>query len=224
MCIYEERPMMTEQKRVVIAEDETLLREVLRSLLSTEEYVVVGTAEDGVEAFRLVQETTPDLIVLDLSMPRQTGMDVIKEIKACSPETKILVLTVHDSEEYALEALRSGANGYCLKESRREELMTAIRTVLSGKRYISPELSDKVMEGYVEEWKTLKTKSSWESLTPREKEVLRLIGRGAKNREIADAMGISIKTVERHRSNIMRKLDMHTGSALAAYAIERKLI
>jgi len=215
---------MTEQKRVVIAEDETLLREVLRSLLSTEEYVVVGTAEDGVEAFRLVQETTPDLIVLDLSMPRQTGMDVIKEIKACSPETKILVLTVHDSEEYALEALRSGANGYCLKESRREELMTAIRTVLSGKRYISPELSDKVMEGYVEEWKTLKTKSSWESLTPREKEVLRLIGRGAKNREIADAMGISIKTVERHRSNIMRKLDMHTGSALAAYAIERKLI
>jgi len=224
LCIYEERPMMTEQKRVVIAEDETLLREVLRSLLSTEEYVVVGTAEDGVEAFRLVQETTPDLIVLDLSMPRQTGMDVIKEIKACSPETKILVLTVHDSEEYALEALRSGANGYCLKESRREELMTAIRTVLSGKRYISPELSDKVMEGYVEEWKTLKTKSSWESLTPREKEVLRLIGRGAKNREIADAMGISIKTVERHRSNIMRKLDMHTGSALAAYAIERKLI
>jgi len=222
--IYEERLMMPEQKRVVIAEDETLLREVLRSLLSTQEYVVVGTAEDGVEALRLVQERTPDLIVLDLSMPRQTGMDVIKGVKSCSPETKILVLTVHDSEEYALEALRSGANGYCLKESRREELMTAIRTVLSGKRYISPELSEKVMEGYVEEWKTLKTKSSWESLTPREKEVLGFIGRGAKNREIAGAMSISIKTVERHRSNIMRKLDMHTGSALAAYAIERKLI
>jgi len=216
---------MAEKKRIVLAEDHTILREGLRSLLvSTGEFEIVAEAQDGLEAIECVQTCEPDLILLDLAMPRMGGIDAVKEIRKRSPEIRILVLTVHKSEEYVLAAFQSGADGYCLKDATYEELLTAIRSVIAGKSYISPGIAEKVLEGYLEGRKTLKTSSSWDSLTQREKEILKLIGEGYKNKEIADILCISLKTAEKHRSNLMRKLDLHTASALTAYAIEKGLV
>lgn len=216
---------MTEKRQIVLAEDHTILREGLRSLLaSSEDLEVVAEAEDGLGAIRCVERDNPDLILLDLAMPRMNGIEALREIKRRSPGTKILVLTVHKSEEYVLAAFQSGADGYCLKDATRAELLAAMREVLAGKRYISPGIADKVLEGYLDGRKTLKPDSSWGSLTHREREVLKLIGEGYKNREIAEYLCISPKTVEKHRANLMKKLDLHSAAALTAYAIERGLV
>ena len=217
--------MMKEKYRIFIAEDHTIVREGLRSLLSSHpHFEVVGEAEDGREVIRCVGECEPDLVLLDLSMPRMNGMEAIREIKRLSPETKILVLTIHKSEEYILPVLRGGADGYMLKYDTQTELMAAIESVLAGKAYLSPGVSHKVIEGYVEGKKKLKTKSSWDTLTQREREVLKLIAEGYKNREIADYLCISVKTVVKHRANLMEKLDLHNISALTAFAIEKGLV
>ena len=215
---------MVEKKKIVIAEDQKILREGLKSLLSSsDDFEVVGEAEDGLNAVRCVEKFTPELLLLDLSMPKMSGISAIKEIKSQFTETKILVLTVHESEEYILEVFKSGADGYCLKDASHSELLVAIKSVLSGKRYISPGISGKVLEGYLDDRETLKSSSSWDSLTQREREILKLVGEGYKNKEIADYLCISAKTVEKHRSNIMEKLDLHTASALTAYAIKKGL-
>lgn len=216
---------MLKKKRIVIAEDHKILRQGLCSLLNTgDELEVVGEAEDGMDAIRTIKVKNPDLVLLDLNMPKMDGIAVIKEIKRHSPETRILTLTMHKSEEYILEVFKSGGDGYCLKSSGHEELMMAIRAVLSGKQYVSPEISGLVLEGYLEARKRKKAKSSLEVLTQREKEVLKLVGEGYQNKEIADYLCISPKTVEKHRANIMQKLDLHTASALTAYAIEKGLV
>jgi DNA-binding NarL/FixJ family response regulator len=211
--------------RVVIAEDHKILREGLRALLSGGDTIqIVAEAQDGIEAIRCVEKHKPDLLLLDLSMPRMGGISVIKDIKSRFPEIKILALTIHESEDYILESFRAGANGYCLKDSSHKELVNAIENVLDGKTYLSPGVSEKVLEGYLEDRKTLKVQSSWDMITQREKEVLKLVGEGYKNKEIADYLCVSVKTVEKHRSNIMKKLDIHTASALTAYAIEKGLV
>jgi DNA-binding NarL/FixJ family response regulator len=216
---------MKEKKRIVIAEDHKILREGLRALLGGEQDVeVIGEAQDGLEAIRCVERLKPDLMLVDLSMPKMDGISVIKEIGKRFPETKMLVLTVHASEDYLIEALKSGAHGYCLKDASHAELMGAIQTVLSGKPYLSPAVSEKVLSGYLRERGPTKTDSSWGMITSREKEVLKLVGEGYKNKEIADYLYISVKTVEKHRSNLMRKLRLHTASALTAYAIEKGLV
>jgi len=216
---------MSEIKKIVLAEDHKILREGLKSILSSEDALdVVGEAEDGLQAIRCVENCHPDLLLMDLSMPKMDGISAIKEIKSRFPETKVLALTIHESDDYILDAFRSGADGYCLKESDRSELLMAIKTVLSGKTYFSPGISDKVLEGYLDGRKTLKPTSSWDTLTQREKDIVKLIGEGYKNKEIADYLCISVKTVEKHRSNIMRKLDLHTSSALAALAVEKGLV
>jgi len=216
---------MGSKYRIVIAEDHTILREGLRSLLSSSsDFEVVGEAEDGREAIRCVEKLKPDLILTDLSMPRMNGMEAIREIKKQSPKTKILVLTVHKTEEYILATLKAGADGYLLKDSTHSELVMAVKHVLSGKHYISPGISDKVLEGYLEGRKTLKTRTSWETLTQREREILKLIAEGYKNKEIAEDLCISVKTVEKHRANLMEKLNLHNVQALTAFAIEKGLV
>jgi DNA-binding NarL/FixJ family response regulator len=216
---------MTQKKRIVIAEDHTIVRDGLRSLLTSEgEFEVVGEAEDGMEAIRCVKSTEPDLLLLDLNMPKMDGISAIKEVKKQSPNVKILALTMHKDEEYILEAFRSGTDGYCIKTSSGEEVLSAIKIVLSGRQFVSPDISDKVLEGYLEGKKTLRKESSWDSLTQREKEVLKLVGEGYQNKYISDYLCISIKTVEKHRANIMEKLDLHTASALTAYAFEKGLV
>lgn len=213
------------KNRLVIAEDHTVVRDGLRSLFNLEnDLEVVGEAGDGMEVIRCINKTNPDLVVLDLSMPKMDGISVIKEINKQSMNIKILILTMHRDEEFILETFRSGAHGYCLKTSSGKEVLMAIRAVLSGKQYVSPEISGKILEGYLESKKTIKEKSSWELLTQREKEILKLVGEGYRNREIANYLFISVKTVEKHRSNIMEKLNLHTASALTAYAIEKGLV
>lgn len=216
---------MNTKQRIVIAEDHTILREGLRALLSSDpDLEIVGEARDGQEAIRSVEKSKPNLILMDLSMPRMNGMDAIKEIKKRSPETKILVLTVHKNEEYILATLQAGADGYVLKDSTHSELEMAIKSVFAGNHYISPGISDKIIGGYLEGKRPLKPISPWETLTQRERGILKLIAEGYKNKEIADYLCISVKTVEKHRANLMQKLDLHNISDLTAFAIEKGLI
>ena len=218
-------PTQMKAKRIVIAEDYTILREGLRSLLSSgSQFEIVGEAEDGQEAIRTVDRLKPDLALMDLSMPRMNGMDAIREIKKRSPETKVLVLTIHKTEEYIHAALQAGADGYILKDSTRGELGMAITSVLEGKRYISPGISERLIEGYLEGRKKAKPISTWDSLTQREREILKLIAEGYKNKEISDFLCISVKTVEKHRANLMKKLDLHSIQALTTFALEKGLI
>ncbi len=188
------------------------------------EYEIAGEAEDGLEAVRLIRKAKPDLVLLDLSMPRMSGFSVLREIKAAMPEVKILVLSIHESDQYVLQAFEAKADGYAIKDSSREELKVAIRSVLEGKKYISPGVAGNVLEGYLNGRKTLKNKSSLDTLTEREKEVLKLLGEGHQNKEIADLLCISVKTVEKHRSNIMAKLDLHNTATLTTFAFEHGLI
>jgi DNA-binding NarL/FixJ family response regulator len=214
---------MKEKYRIVIADDHTILREALKALLSSDpSFEVVGEAEDGREAIQVVKKFIPDLILIDLSMPKLNGMDAIKEIKKQSSETKVLVLTVHKTEEHLLASLQSGADGYISKDATHSELEIAIRSVLGGKSYLSPEISEKVIEGYLEGRKTLR--SRWDTVTQREREVLKLVAEGYTNKEIADLLFVSVKTVEKHRANLMKKLDLHNVSALTAFAMKRGLI
>ncbi len=213
------------KKKIVIAEDHKLFREGLKSMLSARKDLhVVDEAQDGLEAIRCVKRNKPDLLLLDLSMPRLSGISVMKDIKSQFPQLKILALTIHESDQYVLEAFEAGADGYCIKDAGRDELMVAINSVLEGKTYISPGIADNVMEGYLEENKRLKTKTTWDTVTQREREVLKLLAEGYLNKEIAEFLHISIKTVEKHRANIMNKLDLHNASALTAYAIEKGLV
>lgn len=216
---------MKEKKRIVIAEDHTILREGLRALLSANPgFDIVGEAEDGRDAIRCVEKAKPDIILMDLSMPRMNGLGAIKEIKKICPETKILVLTVHRTEEYIHTTLQAGADGYLLKDATLTELMVAVNNVLEGKPYLSPGVSEKVIEGYLDGRKTTGASSSWDMLTQREREILKLIAEGYKNKDIADYLCISVKTVEKHRANLMKKLDLHNVSALTAFAMEKGLI
>jgi len=210
---------------IVIAEDHTILREGLKSLLSSQpDLKIVGEAGDGLEAIRCVQNHSPDMILLDLSMPRMTGLDAIKEIKRVNSDTRIIVLTVHSTEEYILATLQAGADGYVLKDAHSTELLTAIRHVLDGHRYLSPSISGTIIDGLLQGKKASAIRSAWETLTQREREILKLVAEGHKNKDIADLLCISVKTVEKHRANLMEKLDLHNVAALTALAAEKGLI
>jgi DNA-binding NarL/FixJ family response regulator len=148
----------------------------------------------------------------------------MKEVKSQFPAIKILVLTIHEVDHYVLEAFDAGADGYCVKNASRKELEVAIKSVADGKRYVSPGITASILDGYIDGRKKLKEKSIWDTVTQREREILKLIAEGYLNKEIAEFLNISIKTVEKHRSNIMKKLDLHNVASLTAYAIERGLI
>lgn len=212
-------------KRILIAEDHALLREGLKALLAMDEQLeVVAEATDGREAIRIASEEHPDLILMDLSMPNTNGTEAIRAIKRRNPDTKIIVLTVHKTEEYVRTALQAGANGYALKDDTHQELISAIRRVLRGDTYLSPGVSAKIITSYLDQPGQNGTSTSWDVLTSREREILKLIAEGYKNKEIAEYLSLSLKTIEKHRSNLMKKLDLHSASALTAYAIENGLI
>ena len=214
-----------ENLRIVLAEDHTILREGLRALLSADPaFEIIGEAPDGREAVRCVEKLEPDLLLMDLSMPRMSGMDAIREIKNRFPDIKIIALTVHKTEEYLLTTLQAGADGYVLKDATHEELVMAIKNVMGGKSYLSPGVSEKVIEGYLEGRESNRSLSSWETLSQREREVLKLIAEGYKNKEIAEDLCISLKTVEKHRANLMKKLDLHNAATLTVYAVQKGLV
>ena len=213
------------KQTIIIAEDHTILRDALRELFDMGgDYQVVGEARDGLEAIRLAGKHQPDIILLDLSMPKMDGLAAIKEIKQQSPETKILILTFQKDENFVLEAFQSGADGYCLKDATYDELCFAVRKVIEGKKFISPEIAENVLEGYMQDKKRLKTVTAWDAVTQREKEIMKLIAEGYNSQTIADLLYISEKTVRKHRSNIMRKLDLHNAAAVTALAISKGLV
>jgi DNA-binding NarL/FixJ family response regulator len=220
-----EMSAMEAKKQILIVEDHQLFREGLKAMLSSSpEYEIAGEARDGLEAIQMIRKCNPDIVLLDLSMPKMDGFSVLKEIKAAMPEVKILVLSVHESDQCVLQAFEAQADGYAIKDSSREEFRIAIHRVLEGKRYISPGIAGSVLEGYLEGRKTLKSKTSLDTVTQREKEILKLLGEGYQNKEIAEMLNISVKTVEKHRANIMNKLDLHNAAALTMFAFEHGLI
>jgi len=217
--------MMKVKKRIVIAEDHAILREGLKGLLSaSSDFAVVGEAADGREAIRCVTEHQPDLLLIDLSMPRMNGTEAIREIKRRFPQIKILVLTMHKTEDHIIVALEAGADGYLLKDNTHSELLLALTSVLDDKSYISPGISRQVIQGFLETTRRSALQFPGDSLTQREREILKLIGEGCRNKEIAEQLCISFKTVEKHRANLRRKLDLHTTLALATYAKEKGLV
>ena len=216
---------MESKRKIVIAEDHTILRAGLRALLAAQNGLeVVGEAGDGREAIRKVDTLQPDLLLIDLSMPKLNGIDAIREIKRQHPEIKIIVLTVHKSDEYIIAALRAGANGYMLKDASQNELLLAIDYVINGKTFLSPSISDKLVDAVLNTDKKDKPAADLDNLTAREREILKLVAEGNTNKKIAGHLCISLKTVEKHRSNLMKKLDLGNTAALTAYAIEKKMV
>lgn len=209
---------------VFIVEDHTIVREGLRALLTADPtFAVVGETDNGHDAIRLVTTAKPTLVLMDLSMPDMNGMEATREIKKRNPEIKIIVLTVHKTEEYIRATLAAGANGYVLKDATHTELKMAIKSVVEGKTYLSPSISDKIIGGFLN-GDVVQAKSTLEMLTHRERIILKLIAEGNQNKTIASQLSISVKTVEKHRSNLMKKLNFHNTAALTAFAIEKGLV
>lgn len=213
------------KQRIFIVEDHTLLRAGLRALLSEDpDLEIVGEAGNGRDAIRAIAALAPHLVLMDLSMPGMNGIEAMRDIKRRNPDTRVLVVTMHNTDEYIHESLRAGADGYILKDATHDELRVAVRSILNGKTYLSPDISGKVIHGYLSTGKADDVSSAWDTLTHREREVLKLIAEGHPNKYISDYFCLSIKTVEKHRSNLMKKLDLHNASMLTSYAIGKGLL
>jgi DNA-binding NarL/FixJ family response regulator len=214
---------MPDPCRILIVEDHTLLRTGLVALLNQDpELAVVGEADNGRDAVRAVGTLRPDLVLMDLSMPGINGIEAITEIKRRYPETLVIALTVHKAEEYIRAALHAGANGYVLKDATHDELRAAIRTVVAGKVYLSPLIAGSVVTTYLGGAKA--GLLPLDALTLRERQVLKLVAEGHPNRWIAEYLCLSMKTVEKHRSNLMKKLDCHNTANLTRFAIVNGLL
>jgi DNA-binding NarL/FixJ family response regulator len=206
--------------RIVVADDHALFRQGLMSILGgATDLEVVGEAGDGLELLNLLNlsKLDPHLVILDISMPNLRGIEAIREIKAIHPDVKILVVTMHKDKEYLLQSLAAGADGYFLKKDADTELFSAIEKIRKGKNYVSPHLSEELAD----DWEQIRAGFSKSLLTPREKEVLKLIAEGNSNKEIADLLFVSVHTVERHRANIMGKLNLKKTADLVKYAIQK---
>ena len=217
--------MLDKKQRVLIVDDHTLLRAGLRSLLAQDPNIeIVGEAADGRDAVRAVGQLMPDLVLMDLTMPGMNGIEAVTEIKRRYPEVRILVMTLHKTEDFIHASLRAGADGYILKDATHDELRVAIRSVLLGKTYLSMDVSGKVVSGYLGGGKSASGSSVFDTLTHREREILKLVAEGRPNKGIAEYLNLSVKTVEKHRSNLMSKLDVHNAAGLTAFAIEKGLL
>jgi two-component system, NarL family, response regulator LiaR len=205
--------------RVLLVDDHQLVREGLRALLEREQFQVVGEAADGHDAIQRAQALRPDVAVLDLSMPQMNGLDAVQDISRASPGIKVVALTVHTEDPYVISALRAGIKGYVLKSQASADLVQAIREVSRGMTYLSPGISRTVVEAYL-----AKTELPPDPLTVRERQVLQLVAEGQTTKEIAQRLGISVKTADSHRTRIMRKLDIHVTAGLVRHAIRLGLI
>ena len=209
---------------LVLVDDHLIFREGLRKLLSAEpDLEVVGEAGDGLDAIQLVERLQPDVLVLDLMMPGLNGDEVARQVSRRAPSTRIVVLSMHTNEAYVLKALKSGATGYVLKGSSSIELVQAIRQVAQGHRYLSPPLSERAIETYIQKAQG-SSLDLYETLTTREREVLQLAAQSCSNADIASRLSISPRTVEAHRTSLMRKLGLHTTTDLVRYALRHGIL
>jgi two-component system response regulator NreC len=217
-------PPTPEKIRVLIADDHTIVRAGVRLLLEAEpDMEIVGEALTGEEAVRLVESLRPTVVLMDIAMPALDGLEATRQIKAGSPDTRVLVLTMHRSDEYFFEVLKAGASGYVLKAADTDELISAIRIVARGETFLVPTMAKKLVQDYVRRFGEVEA-TGHPSLTPREKEILRLVARGYSNKEIAEQLTLSPSTVHSHRGNLMRKLNLSSQHDLIQYAREQGLL
>ncbi|MDX6446584.1 MAG: hypothetical protein QOH71_3658 [Blastocatellia bacterium] len=209
---------------VVLADDHQIVRQGLKALLDAEpDLRVVGEAGDGLQAIKRVEMLSPRVLVLDLMMPGLNGLDVMRQLRRGSPHTQVVILSMYANEAYVLEALSNGASAYVLKDSSSADLVHAVREAAAGRKYLSPPLSDRAIEVYQEKARAA-TLDRYETLTAREREVLHLAAEGKTSAEVAARLGISGRTAETHRSNLMHKLDLHTQADLIRYALRRGIV
>ena len=208
---------------VLLAEDHTIVREGIRVLLEAQgDIEIVGEATNGKEAVAMTKELDPDLVIMDIAMPLLNGLEATSQIKRAKPNTKVLVLTMYTNEEYVLQMLKAGVNGYLVKKSAVADLIAAIEAVRKGEAFFSPSISNVVLKDYLR--RIDEEKEGLDLLTSREKEVLQLVAEGHTNRMVAELLGVSVKTINIHRTNIMSKLDIHNAAGLVRYAIQKGLI
>lgn len=210
--------------KIILAEDHHIVRQGLRALLEAEPgFFVIGEAADGLEALRLAEAEEPDVLVVDVMMPGLSGLEVARQVKERVSQTYVVVLSMYDNEAYVLEALRAGAEAYVLKDATSTELVDAIHDVLSGRRYLSPPLSERAIDTYLQKAEETPLEP-YETLTSREREVLHLVAEGYTSAEVAEQLHISPRTVETHRANMMRKLDLDSQTDVIRYALRRGII
>ena len=209
---------------IVLADDHHVVRQGLRALLETEpDFTLVGEAGDGLDAVRVTERLKPNVLIVDLMMPGINGLEVTRQVSERTPQTRVLVLSMHANDAYVLEALKNGASGYLLKNSAASDLIHAVREVSAGHRHLSPAISERAIELLVQKTQA-STLDVYETLTTREREVLQLAAEGHPNTEIAERLFISSRTVETHRSNLMRKLGLENHTDLILFAVRRGII
>jgi two-component system response regulator NreC len=210
---------------ILIAEDHRIVRDGLRMLLQSEpDFVIVAEAENGREAVARAKETRPDLAILDISMPDLSGLEATRLIKTESPQTQVLILTMHESDEYFFRALQAGASGYVLKKAATQDLIAAARAVAHGEAFLYPSVAKKLIGDYVRRVQHGAEEGGYTSLSDREREVLLLLAQGLSNREIADRLAITQSTLQTHRSHILEKLGLRTTADLIKYAVQHGLV
>jgi len=213
-----------EKIRILLADDHTLMRSGIRALLEDEPgLTVIGEAEDGRTAVAQACRLGPDVVIMDIAMPLLNGLEATRQIKQQCPHVRVLILSMHENEEYIRQVLEAGAMGYILKDAAARELINAIRSVYRGEAVLSPAVTRLVIEDYLR-WGGTRPQEEADGLSPREREVLQLIAEGYTSKQIAEILSISIKTVQAHRNNLMQKLDLHDRGELIKYAIQKKII
>lgn len=216
---------MSASIRVLIADDHGIVRQGLRSVLSRDRYFeIVGEAATGLEAVNLAGQLAPDVLIIDIAMPELNGIDATSQIHKSNPEIKIVVLSMHSDETYVLRALNAGAKGYLLKDSAEVDLVSAVHAVYRGKPFFSPGIAHVLLEDYMHTLQQKRLQDSYELLTDREKEVLRLLAHGKSNKEAAAALDLSVNTIETHRNSLMKKLNLHNTAEIVLYAVRKKIV
>lgn len=211
--------------RILIADDHSIVRKGLRSALEeSEDYRVVGEAANGREAVRLAEQMAPDIAIIDIGMPQLNGIEATSQIGKVSPNTRVLILSMHSDETYILRALTAGARGYLLKDTAENDVLAAVRAVAQGKAYFSPAIAKMLLDDYVGFLRRRGLDDSYDLLTDREKEVLQLLAEGQSNKEVANVLGIGVSTVETHRMNLMQKLNLHSTAEIVLYAVRKRII
>jgi two-component system response regulator NreC len=215
--------MVNSKIRVLVCDDHTLFVEGLKAMFRNEPSLeIIGEARDGRQAVDLVRQLKPDVLLMDVSMPDMNGFDATLRVHQFDPNVKVLILTMHDEEELVARCLEAGAAGYIIKDAPAAQLFYAIETVQRGERYLSPVVLKKVIGGYVRN--TNRPQTSYDRLTVREREILKLLAEGHTIKEIAVQLNLSVKTVDVHKHNLMKKIDVHDKAELVKYAIQKKLI
>jgi DNA-binding NarL/FixJ family response regulator len=209
----------------LLADDHAIVRRGLKSLLETDPTVtVVGEASDGMEAVRMAGELGPDLVIVDIAMPKLNGIEVAERLKQQESAPRVIVLSMHTDESYILRALSAGAQAYLIKDATDEDLWPAIRSVMAGKPFVSAAVSAVLMEDYVRHLQSRGLTDTFHLLTAREREVLQLLAEGRANKEVASVLDVGLSTVETHRANLMQKLNLHNTAEIVLYAVRKGII